>query len=220
MCGRYSVGAYAAELAEAFGARVVDGWSPAFNVAPTRSAPVVRVNGGRELVALRWGLVPAGLASLAAARRYATFNARSETAAGSRAFAEAFRSRRCLVPATSWFEWRRVGARKWPYAIRVDGGGPMAFAGVWERWERDGEAVSSFAILTVPASAAVRVLHDRMPAVLPREAWAAWLDPRVGAGEAGALLRPLDGPALDAFPVSPEVGRATAEGAHLVEPLA
>jgi putative SOS response-associated peptidase YedK len=130
------------------------------------------------------------------------------------AFRSAFKSHRCLIPATGFFEWQATaGAKhKQPYHIRMRDGNPFAFAGLWERWQRDGEPVETCAILTTTANELVRPVHDRMPVILAPADFSAWLDPRTPADQLHALLRPYPTEAMEAVPVGRYVNSPRNEG--------
>ena len=215
MCGRYAL-AVPPELAEIF--RELLGLHGAlelearYNIAPTQDAPIVRARGdrhNRDLDLARWGLVPHWSKDTKIGAR--TINARSETAATKPAFRDPFRLRRCLVPASGFYEWKSVpGQRqKQPYYIHATGGGLLAFAGLWDRWRGPGgEHVVSFTILTTEPNELVRPLHDRMPVILPAEHFERWLDPELRDVEAlEPLLVPASGEVLELRPVSPRVNK-------------
>src|SRR5208337_818503 len=124
----------------------------------------------RELVRLRWGLIP----SWAADPRTAFVNARSETAATKPAFRNAFKSRRCLMPADGYYEWKKEGKVKQPYFFHRRDGRPIAFAALWERWKKDAEPIQSCALLTTDANEMAGKVHDRMPVILPEQAFDTW----------------------------------------------
>jgi putative SOS response-associated peptidase YedK len=151
---------------------------------------------------------------------YRTINARAETAADKPAYRQAFRRRRCLIPADGFYEWPAVGKGKQPYCIAPADGQPVAFAGLWERWERDGEVLESGTILVTQANALIAPIHDRMPVILDPAAEARWLDPHVTDP---AALRPLLVPCpparLRVWPVSPAVNRPGAAGPELLAPI-
>jgi putative SOS response-associated peptidase YedK len=194
MCSRYFLDADGHVIAYTFRVPAVPGVSKRFNIAPTQQAPVVRVSreGAREIAMLRWGLVPFWAKEL----RIGTtmINARSEGIDAKPAFREAMKSRRCVVPATGFFEWQgeRPG-RKQPYAITVPEMPVFGFAGLWERWrpEKDAVPVETFTIATAEANEAVARIHDRMPVILPMEAIDTWLTGPADA--ARALLKPYEG---------------------------
>ena len=194
MCSRYFLDADGNIIAYAFRVPTVPSVHKRFNIAPTQSAPVVRVNreGEREIAMLRWGLIPFWAKDLKIGTTM--INARSEGIDTKPAFREAMKSRRCVVPATGFFEWQgeRPG-RKQPFAITVPEMPVFGFAGLWERWrpEKDAEPVETFTIATTDANEVVARVHDRMPVILPMDAIDTWL---TGPAEAAhALLKPYDG---------------------------
>ena len=208
MCGRYSASRPPDLTAETYAAAIVDEPPPpSWNLAPTDPASVVvERDSGRELRTLRWGLVPSWSTDAKGAAKM--INARAETVASKPAFRTALLRRRCLVPADGWYEWRE----KRPYFIHGDG--QVAFAGLYERW---GE-LRTFTIVTTAASEGLRHLHDRMPVVLPRDTWEAWLDPSNDDVDAlCGLLVPRDG--FDAYRVSGEVNSVRNNGPALAEPV-
>jgi putative SOS response-associated peptidase YedK len=149
------------------------------------------------------------------------FNARSETVAEKRAFAEAFARRRCLVPVDGFYEWRKRGQQRDPFYFSAADGHLLALAGLWERWEYPGgQVIESCSVLTCPASALMRPIHHRMPVILPATAHDRWLDPGTAEpGELQALLRPAPEKVLQRWPVGREVGRSSAEGPQLIAPV-
>ena len=206
MCGRYTVTASAREIAETFGAQVDADLEvrPRYNLAPTQMAPVVLVkDDARRLELRRWGLIPFWAKDPKIGNRM--INARSETAATASAFRAAFRSRRCLVPASGFYEWA-PGKPKRPHYVHARDGGLLAFAGLHETWRPEGaEPVATFTILTTDANGLMRRLHDRMPVILPRDAWAEWLVAETTADRLRSLLRPADEEVLTEHPVSTAV---------------
>lgn len=181
------------------------------NTAPTESVWIIRnrpsraPEGGLEAAAARWWLTPYW--SKTPKPRYATFNARAETLAESRTFGEPFRRRRCLVPTTGFYEWRRDGEHRQPFHVRPPGG-PMILAGVWDRWRsRDrAQVIESFAVVTTAASDGLQFLHDRQPAMLSRADALGWLDRQATARDLAELLAPAIPSELAAVPVSNYVG--------------
>jgi putative SOS response-associated peptidase YedK len=192
MCSRYFLDADGNVIAYTFRVPENTAVRRRYNIAPTQEAPVVRVGVSSELEMpmLRWGLVPAWAKELAVGTKM--INARSESVDEKPAFREAFKSRRCLVPATGFYEWKGVPGRKQPYAITVADRPLFAFAGLWESWRpRGGEPVQTFAIITTDANPAVASIHDRMPVIVRPEDEEAWLhgDP----AQALAILKPHGG---------------------------
>jgi putative SOS response-associated peptidase YedK len=222
MCGRYSLTTPPEAVARVFAvAGPLPNYPPRYNIAPTQQAPVVRLNaeGARELVLLRWGLVPSW--SEGPDSKYSMINARAETVAEKPAYRAAFKSRRCLVPADSFFEWQARGkGPKQPYLIRVKET-PFAFAGLWERWEKPGqESIQSFAIVVTEANELMRPIHERMPVILPPSDYSAWLDPATPAKDAQAMLRPYDADAMEAYPVSTRVNSPRNDDPDVIAPAA
>ena len=223
VCGRFVQERSLAELSELFEAeQVADDPGPRYNVAPTDPAAVVveRPDGRRAVTLFGWGLVPHWADSPAAAARH--INARSETVAGSPAFRDALRRRRCLVPVDGFFEWIRNGPTRQPWFIRRHDRAPLALAGIWSTWRpnADAEPHRTFAILTTRANDAIAPLHDRMPVALPREHWAHWLDARADAdSELLALLEPAESPPFETFAVQRLVNSVRNDGPALIEPL-
>ncbi|HEX7242624.1 MAG TPA: SOS response-associated peptidase [Longimicrobiaceae bacterium] len=215
MCGRYGETEGAEALARRFGATLRGpAAGPRYNVAPTQHAPVlVREDGGLALSSFRWGLRP----GWAKDKAPEPINARSEDAAGKPYFRSAFRSRRCLVPASGFYEWQKTPDGKVPHWIHRADGEPFTFAGLWEVWHpKDAEPVHSFCILTTSPCDLMRPIHDRMPVVLDGEARDAWLDPRADAATLQELMRPFGG-ALTAYPVSTRVNSPRNDGPELLE---
>ncbi len=220
MCGRYALRISVPDLARRLGVEPPADLAPRYNIAPTQPVPVLRAaDGGRRLELMRWGLVPAW--SKGPDGRYAMHNARLEGIAGKPAFRGPVRRRRCLVPADGWYEWQKLDGRKQPWLLQRPGGTPFCFAGLWDRWERDGEGLLSCAILTAPAAPAIAHLHDRMPVVAPDDAWEAWLDPALeSAYEALRLLAVEQPPEFETLAVSSHVNDARNDDPRCVEPLA
>jgi putative SOS response-associated peptidase YedK len=218
MCGRYTLTAPADELAAEFGVAVPADYEPRYNIAPQQPVPVVGLDadGRPRLAFLRWGLVPWWSSPETA--RGGPINARAETAASKPTFRDAFRERRCLIVADGFYEWKREGGNRIPFRFRLRDGGLIAFAGLWERWDGGGEPLYTCTIVTTPASGAAAPIHDRMPAILAREARERWLDPAADATELRALLAPFEDPALEAYRVSRLVNSAANESPACIEP--
>lgn len=220
MCGRFFLATPGPELARQFELAEAPALAPRFNVAPSQPVALVRVaspGGARELAAPRWGFVPAWADDPESGRR--PINARVETIAASPLFRGALARRRGLVPADGFYEWQHVGRSARPFAIRPEGGRLLAMGAIFERWERGDVALETCAIVTVPAAGAVRALHDRMPFLVPRNAWARWLDPALQDPDAiAALLAAPDAPALVAQPVDRRVNDVREDDARLLEP--
>jgi putative SOS response-associated peptidase YedK len=182
MCGRFTVTVTLDLLAEFFGVTTLPAdmppLAPRYNVAPSQPVLIVRAGhgrGSRELAHVVWGLVPPWAGDPSIGNRM--INARAETVADKPAFRNAIRRRRCIVPATGFFEWERTGASRQPHLFRMADGKPFGMAGLWENWmSDDGSEIQSAAILTTKANRLVGRVHDRMPVILERESYGRWLD--------------------------------------------
>jgi putative SOS response-associated peptidase YedK len=207
------------DLAEIFEAEaLVDEPGGRYNIAPTDEAiVVVERDDRRALKAYRWGLIPHWAPDAKIASR--TFNARAESIASMPAFRESFRQKRCLVPADAFYEWKRQDGVRQPYRIFRADGRPLALAGLWAGWKNPdtGEVRRTFTIVTTTPNAVVAELHNRMPVIVPEEAWGRWLDPRPSEpGELRALLEPTDAVALEIAPASRLVNDVRNDGPQLL----
>jgi putative SOS response-associated peptidase YedK len=214
MCSRYSLTSPPEAVRAYFGYVNEAPFPPRYNIAPTQPVAIVRtaVNGDRELVLVRWGLIPSWVKDPAT---FATLiNARAETASSKPSFRGAMRHHRCLVPANGFYEWTGAAGSRQPYLVRPVQGGPIAFAGIWEHWlGADGSEIETMAILTTSASRGLAWLHDRMPVILPPEAFDIWLDCRSGsARDVEALLLPARDGLLEAVAVSTLLNNPRNEG--------
>ena len=223
MCGRYSLTTTPEAMRRLFDTKgPLANLPPRYNIAPTQAAPVVREaedGSGRELVMLRWGLVPSW--SQGPDHRYSMINARAETVAAKPAYRGPFRERRCLVPASGFFEWRERGGNKQPYHIGLKRGAAFAFAGLWEPWAGgQGEAIESFAIIVTTANELLRPIHERMPVIIDPDDYGSWLDGGAAATDrARALLKPYPGEAMVAYPVSTRVNNPKHDDAQCLEAI-
>lgn len=215
MCGRFAITLPEDAMTGLFAATAVPGLPPVprYNVCPTQTvAAVVATPQGRKLGPMCWGFVPAFDYKGAP-----LFNARSETLARKPAFAESARRRRCLIPASGFYEWTRTGDQKQPWFIQRRDGAPMVFAGVWQGFDAPDGRRASCAIVTTAATGAMADLHDRVPVILDPDDWPLWL------GEAGhgaaRLMQPLPDGALRFHKVGSSVNSNRADGPDLIEPL-
>jgi putative SOS response-associated peptidase YedK len=219
MCGRYTLSTPAGRLAEEFQLDddAVD-LTPSYNVAPTQEVAAILEEGGeRRLEMLRWGLVPSWADDPEIGARM--INARSETAPQKPSFRRAFRSKRCLIPADGFYEWKREQGGKQPYYFHMQEGRPFAFAGLWERWEKGGSLLSC-AILTTRANSVLEGIHDRMPVILPPGSYDAWLDPDADREQLIDLMIPYPGDDLETYPVSRFVNSPRNNDERCIEPAA
>lgn len=224
MCGRYGVYHSGAELAEAFLAAQPGLFAeapelePRYNCAPTQTLPVIHLqDGSRMLERMRWGLVPGWAKDLSVGAKM--INARAETLAEKPAFRSALRRRRCLVPASGFYEWLKLADGKQPMHIRRRDGAPLAFAGLWEEWRGPEGTLRTYTIITTAANQVMEPIHHRMPAILTPEAAARWLDPHAAPPSLLPLLGPCPDEDLVAFAVRRGVNRAGFEDPSCIEPL-
>lgn len=216
MCGRYALHAHPDVVALQFGLAEAPRFEARYNIAPSALVLAVRRDQGTpRAVTLRWGLVPRWAKDPAIGARMN--NARAETVAQKPSFRDAYRRRRCLIPASGFYEWKAVAGRKIPYYVHPAKEDLFAFAALWERWEREGEALETCAIVTTDANATMQPIHDRMPVIVSRADYGRWLDCE-GGGDVGDLLRPCDPGLTEARRVSRAVNNARNESARLIEP--
>lgn len=211
MCGRFTNKMTWQELVELYDIHNVafrPNLPPRYNIAPTQTVPVIRGSAqGRELALMRWGLLPSWAKDIKLG--YKLINARADTVAVKPSFRDAFRRRRCLVPADGFYEWRTEGGVKQPYRIVVGDEEPFAMAGLWESWVAredgggvaKGETVESFTVITTDANEKIAHIHGRMPVILPRNAWDGWLSGAAG----GEVLRPFPAERTGFYRVSTRV---------------
>jgi putative SOS response-associated peptidase YedK len=224
MCGRFLLTTPARVVAELFRAHAgLTGaadpllFQPRYNIAPSQPVLVVRTTKdrqGRELAAMRWGLIPSWAKDEAVGLK--TINCRSETALEKPMFKGLYERRRALVPADGFYEWKTIAGRrhKQPVLIRaLQEGAPALFsmAALWDRWRPpEGEPIDSVTIITTAANETIQPIHDRMPVIVPRDHWDRWL----AGGDAGPP------PPLTTTPVSTLVSNVRNEGPDLIRPVA
>ncbi len=243
MCGRFNLTAPGEMIAEEFGLDEAPLLAPRYNIAPSQPVATIGILPGaarRSLAQRIWGMALAArpapeakpaprqgllpgfpeLRDAHQAGERGPINARSETAARSPAFRDAFARRRCLIPATGFYEWRKSpGSRPQPWLFQMELGGVFAFAGLWEPAHGSG-AVARCLILTTEPNDLARMVHDRMPAILAPDDYASWLDPSTtSATQLQSLLRPFPAQSMRAFPVSPSVNNPTVDDRSCIEPV-
>lgn len=222
MCGRYELHSHPAAIALTFGLAHPPDVHARYNIAPMTDVPIVRVNaeGQRELVRVRWGLVPRWAKDPSIGARM--INARGETVADKPSFRMPFRRHRCLLPANGFYEWRTTAAgagesqRKQPLHIGMADGSLFGLAGLYERWRGDDDRVlDTCTIVTTAANALVQPIHDRMPLVVAPEDYARWLDP--ANADVADLIAPYPAAEMTFYPVSPRVNSVRHDDASLLE---
>ncbi|MGB5335398.1 MAG: SOS response-associated peptidase [Woeseiaceae bacterium] len=214
MCGRFAFYSPAEAAAALFGVSTTIQLKPRYNIAPTQDIAAIREAGSeRELVMLRWGLVPFWAKDPSIGNRM--INARAETVAEKPSYRAAFRHRRCVVLADGFYEWRRENDAKTPYYISLASGEPLGLAGLWENWtdKETGESLQTTTLITTEANEFMQPLHHRMPVILRSDTASDWL-----AGSADVLQQlPERTPELTAWPVDRRVNNARNEGAELID---
>jgi len=226
MCGRARLSSDVSEIKVAFQIspeRPIPNFPPSWNVAPTDSLPVVRYDqkaGQRSLDLLRWGLIPYWAKDIKVG--FANINAKAEGIETRPAFRKAFERRRCLVPVDNFYEWKKTGTGKQPYAIALADRRIMALAGLWENWKSPaGEWVRSFAIVTTEPNELCAELHNRMPVILASGTWPAWLgEEPANEAQLKSLLASYPSDDMICWPVSARVGNVKNNDRSLIEPIA
>ena len=214
MCGRFFLDAQAGEIIEHYNAPPPDLFTARYNIAPT--TPVLAFSDD-QFSLYRWGLIPSWAKDLSIGNRM--FNARSETVAEKPSFRNAYRRRRCLIPAKGFFEWRSEGGHKQPYVCHLDHQ-LFSMAGIWEHWQdAEGNEIQSCAILTTEARGRMRELHQRMPVHIAPQDYATWLDCRNDNTDEADRLLLETAPDYEFYAVDRAVGNSRNEGRQLIEPL-
>jgi len=221
MCGRFRL-TRVDKLAGRFDIEPEDDWVPRYNVAPTQDIPVIRQRPdepNRFGSQMRWGLIPFWAKD--ASVGYKMINARAETVATKPAFREALKKRRCLIAADGFYEWQKNGKTKTPFCFTMADDSIFAFAGIWEQWKNPaGQLVETCSIITTTPNALCADVHDRMPVILPDDAYDLWLDPGFQRTEAVSdLLKPFNPTLMRRYEVSSRVNLVKNDDAANSEPV-
>ena len=210
MCGRYTINIGRARFEAVYNTQAPLEFAERWNVSPTQAAPIIRSAGdGLETSMLRWGFERP-----AKHKGAPIINARAETVMDLPTFASSFQQRRCIVPATGWYEWRVIDGKKQPYYLTREDAEPLAFAGIWT----PAESADRYAVITTRAHKAISHIHDRTPMILDEERWKIWLSD-APLSELEAMLEPIDAKALEYYPVSSRVGNYRNDDSSLMKPL-
>jgi putative SOS response-associated peptidase YedK len=218
MCGRFDLHAEPVNIQKEFG---IDHFSvdyhPSYNIAPSRQIIIVGDDGKRYLAQCRWGFIPSWADDPAVG--YKMINARSETVDVKPAFKDAFRKRRCLVIANGFYEWKREGKSKSPFYIHLKTGDLMGFAGIYNIWKSpEGKEICSCAIITTEANDLVRMIHDRMPVIIPKDKENLWLNPKeTDINKLKYLLAPFSSEEMEMLAVSPAVNKPEFDGPDIIK---
>ncbi len=218
MCGRFSLTLSAEQIAASFGVSVPEGYRPRYNIAPTQEIiALIADTQGRRFETFRWGLIPHWAKDPKIGNKL--INARAETLFTKPSFHDAARSRRCLIVADGFYEWRQTPKRV-PVYVRLKSKEPFGFAGLWDMWRSpEGQPLKTCTIVTTEPNDLIRPIHDRMPVIVPRELEELWLDPSPKApGELARVLRPYRAEELELFAVSSLVNSPANDGPECIEP--
>ncbi|MBI0583404.1 MAG: SOS response-associated peptidase [Methanomassiliicoccus sp.] len=221
MCGRFTIGEIK-DLVTRFSIDqpIADMPRPRYNLAPTQDAPIVVRASPNRLVMMRWGLIPFWAKDAKIGSKM--INARAEGLSDKPAFRVSLKERRCLVPTTGFYEWKRTDGGKAPYLARVIDDKLFAMAGLYDRWkDPSGSEVLSFTIITTAANELMAKVHDRMPVILSKEDEDRWLTPGpIGEAERERMFAPYPPERMEAFPVSRQVNDISNDSPALVRPIA
>ena len=221
MCGRFIRTTPIERYSALFSASGSVELKASYNIAPSSQILLARNNakGGRELVALKWGLVPSW--SKEPKTEYSTINARAETIEEKPTFRNAFRSRRCLIASDGFIEWQKKSdGTKQPYFIGLADQKPFAFAGIWERWEREGQILESCAIIVTQANDLMKPIHDRMPVILSPDFYNVWMNGKeTSTSNLKSLLVPYPSDRMKSYPISTLINSPKNDHSDLILPL-
>ena len=222
MCGRFALKENPKKLGEYFQLTGDLEFLPSWNIAPSSRICSVTADaeGNRHLHKMRWGLIPSWAKDVTIGNKLA--NARGETVAEKPSFRSAFKHRRCLIPASGFYEWKTESGIKYPWYVSLKSSSPLAFAGLWEIWHpEDGGPIESCCIITTAANSLMEPIHDRMPVILTPDQWATWLSPQEHqAAKQLQMIHPCDPDSLQVWQVTRELNRVgLRDDAGLIEPL-
>lgn len=220
MCGRFTLHAPEDQIREVFHLEHTEplGLNPRYNIAPSQDIPIIRdTETGPAMTLVRWGLVPSW--SKEPKTKYSTINARIESVSEKPTYRTSFKRRRCLIPADGFYEWKVVNGHKIPHHIRMIESEVFAFAGLWDRWEGEGETLDSCTIIVMPANEVMKPLHERMPAIIAPAHYDLWMDPRItGKEEIMGYLNSAPSSRLRFYPVSPWVNVPKHDDERCIQP--
>jgi putative SOS response-associated peptidase YedK len=218
MCGRFTLHTPAAQIEEAFHLNSGLELKPRYNITPSQDIPIIRdTETEREMAMARWGLIPSW--SKESKSKYSTINARIESVAEKPTYRTPFKRQRCLIPADGFYEWKVVNGNKIPHHIRMKDGKVFAFAGLWDRWESEGQTLDSCTIIVMPSNEVMKPLHERMPAIIAPAHYDLWLDSRItDKQEVMEYLGSAPSSGLTYYPVSPWVNVPKHDDERCIQP--
>lgn len=217
MCGRFSL-ANTSDLEERFGIKPGRNIAPRYNIAPSQKImALVHGQGGYDLVWFVWGLIPFWSKDPATGK--GIINARAETVDTKASFKHSFRSKRCLIPADGFYEWKKEGNSKKPYRFTLQSGGLFTFAGLWEEWNSPQGTIRSCAIITTGANDVLQAVHNRMPVIVPADEEAVWLGPGTDTDTLKSILKPYPGSLLEGYEISTLINSPHNDRAEVLQPI-
>lgn len=217
MCGRFSQTKSKQDIKNRFNAKkVADSIVPMFNIAPDMNVPVILNEQPDEITLARWGLVPSW--SKEEKSPYSMINARAETLLEKPSYKRLIKSRRCLIIADSFYEWKKLATHKQPHRIMLKDDSLFAFAGLWDLWEKDGNALLSCTIITTAPNSMMKTIHDRMPVILDKEMERNWIS-KAPAEKVMELLKAYKSNAMKSYEISTLVNSPINNRAEILEPL-
>ena len=221
MCGRFTRKENFQNLAALLGLPIPPPLAPRYNIAPSQLVACVRTNfetSEYEFVELKWGLVPFWAKDASIGNKL--INARGETVAEKPSFRRAFKHQRCWVLADGYYEWKREGKSKQPYYIRFKDHRLFAFAGLWERWEKQEPAIESCSLITTGPNTLMEPIHNRMPVILEERSYSSWLSPGLqNTVYLSGLLEPYESEEMEAYPVSVMVNNPRNDSETCIQPM-
>jgi putative SOS response-associated peptidase YedK len=220
MCGRFTLRKPAERIAREFQLEEIPAIEARYNIAPTQNILAIRQSpDGREAVMCKWGLIPSWAKDASISAKL--INARSETVAEKPSFREAFKRRRCIIPADGFYEWQRTGGKKQPFYFKLKDDGLFGLGALWDSWRTpDEESLETCSILTIEANEVLRPVHKRMPVILHSDDYDLWLDEDDRKQELRTeLLRPYPASEMTAYPVRTSINSPQHQGEELVQPI-
>ncbi|PCH58896.1 MAG: hypothetical protein COC14_00255 [Burkholderiaceae bacterium] len=221
MCGRFTLQSPEAQIRKTFHLPSGDklGLCPRYNIAPSQDVSIIRDSEkGPKLVLAKWGLIPHW--SKESKTKYSTINARIETVAEKPTYRTPFKSKRCLIPADGFYEWKLVNGHKIPHYIHMRKGEVFALAGIWDRWEGEEETLDSFSIIVMPSNEIMKPIHERMPAIIAPAHYDLWLDQRMTEkDEIMGYLNSAPSSSLKFYPISPWVNSPQHDDERCILPV-
>ncbi|MFN8576167.1 MAG: SOS response-associated peptidase [Candidatus Sericytochromatia bacterium] len=217
MCGRYTISILLEEIEKYFGVEVPEIYQPRYNSAPSQFLPVITNKEPNIVQFFKWGLIPYWSKDPNIGHKM--INARSETITEKPSFKNPFKTKRCLVIADSYYEWKNTEEGKIPYRIKLKDNNVFAFAGIWEIWNKE-ESIKSFSIITTKASDEISDLHERMPVILPYENYKAWLNNELKEDEALSIIKDCLKDKFEYYQVSKKVNSPTNDNKDLILKIA